>query len=102
MRSKRHTLKKFRHNHQRRRKHKAAASGPTQPHFFAHGWKSGELLPAVDFAHVVAAQGLDAPQCGHDGGQRQAMQSHVDEKAAMGMAAMTLAMIMFMFHSLYT
>lgn len=51
---------------------------------------------------MVAAQGLDAAQSGHDGGQRQAMQSHVDEKAAMGMAVMALAMIMFMFHSLYT
>lgn len=51
---------------------------------------------------MVAAQGLDAAQSGHDGGQRQAMQSHVDKKAAMGMAVMALAMIMFMFHSLYT
>lgn len=60
----------------------------------------------MDFAHVVAAQGLDATQCGHDGGQSQAMQSHIDEEAAMGMAVMALAMIMFMFmfmfHSLYT
>lgn len=74
----------------------------TQPHFDAQRGKSCELLPAVDFAHVVAAQGLYAPQSGHDGGQRQAMQSHVDKEAAMGMAAMALAMIMFMFHSLYT
>lgn len=51
---------------------------------------------------MVAAQGLDATQCGHDGGQSQAMQSHIDEEAAMGMAVMALAMIMFMFHSLYT
>lgn len=56
----------------------------------------------MDFAHVVAAQGLDAAQSGHDGSQSQAMQSHVDEEAAMGIAVMALAMIMFMFHSLYT
>lgn len=56
----------------------------------------------MDFAHVVAAQGLDATQSGHDGSQSQAMQSHVDKEAAMGMAVMALAMIMFMFHSLYT